>query len=231
MGLWTDPQIPELGPNVQRAHGRFAAALGRFMMGIRGWRVEGGIPDIPRMVLIVAPHTSNWDFLTGIWVKLAMRLGARFVGKHTLFRWPLGAFMRWLGGVPVDRTAAAGFVEEAARVVSESERMTLVIAPEGTRRRRENWKSGFYRIAMAAGTPIVLAGFDYPRKVVFFGPLIEPTGDYDKDLERIQSHFNAGMALRPENYTGPETGPSGQPATPGVWGVAPPKNKESWEKR
>ena len=209
MGLWTDPQIPELGPNVQRAHSRFAAALGRFMMGIRGWRVEGAFPDIPRMVLIVAPHTSNWDFLTGIRVKLAMRMGARFVGKHTLFRWPLGVFMRWLGGVPVDRTAAAGFVEETARVVRESERMTLVIAPEGTRRFTDKWKSGFYRIAMAAGVPILLAGFDYPRKVVFFGPLIEPSGDYERDLERIQAHFNAGMALKPENYTGPETGPCG----------------------
>jgi 1-acyl-sn-glycerol-3-phosphate acyltransferase len=200
VALFTDPQIPELGRNVQRAHGPFAAAVGRFMMGIRGWRVEGTIPDVPRLVLIVAPHTSNWDFLTGLWVKLAMRMGARFVGKHTLFRWPLGVFMRWLGGVPVDRSAPAGFVEETARVVREAERMTLVIAPEGTRKRTGQWKSGFYRIAVAAGVPIVLAGFDYPRKVVFFGPLFEPTGDYEKDLPLLQSHFRADMAWKPENY-------------------------------
>src|SRR5512134_3169605 len=124
---WSDGQIPELGPRVSGAHGRGAAAVGRFMMGIGCWRVEGTLPDIPRMVLIVAPHTSNWDFLTGLWVKLAMRMGGRFVGKHTLFRFPLGIFMRWLGGVPVDRSAAAGFVEETARVVRGSERMTLVI--------------------------------------------------------------------------------------------------------
>ena len=200
MGLWTDPRILELGPNVQRAHGRFAAAVGRFMMGIRGWRVEGGIPDVPKMVLIVAPHTSNWDFLTGLWVKLALRMGARFVGKHTLFRGPFGVFMRWLGGVPVDRSAAAGFVEDTTRVMREAERMTLVIAPEGTRKRTDRWKSGFYRIAMATGVPILLAGFDYPRKVIFFGPLIQPTGDYEKDLAVIQSHFRADMALKPENY-------------------------------
>jgi len=200
MALWTDPRIPELGPNVSRAHGRLAAAVGRFMMGIRGWRVEGGIPDIPKMVLIVAPHTSNWDFLTGLWVKLAMRMGARFVGKHTLFRGPFGVFMRWLGGVPVDRSAAAGFAEETARLMRESERMTVVIAPEGTRKLTHRWKSGFYRIATAAGVPILLAGFDYPRKVIFFGPLVEPTGDYDKDLAEIQSHYGAGMALKPENY-------------------------------
>ncbi len=200
MALWTDPRIPVLGPNVSRAHGHFAAALGRFMMGIRGWRVEGGIPDIPKMVLIVAPHTSNWDFLTGIWVKLAMHMGARFVGKHTLFRGPFGVVMRWLGGVAVDRSAAAGFAEETARVLKESERMTLVIAPEGTRKRTDRWKSGFYRIATAAGVPILLAGFDYPRKVVFFGPLVHPTGDYEKDLAVIQSHFRADMAVKPENY-------------------------------
>jgi 1-acyl-sn-glycerol-3-phosphate acyltransferase len=201
MALWTDPQIPELGSRVQRAHGRFAAAVGRFMMGIRGWRVEGSIPDVPRMVLIVAPHTSNWDFLTGLWVKLALRMGARFIGKHTLFRWPLGVVMRWLGGVPVDRSAAAGFVEETTRVMRESDRMTLVLAPEGTRKRTDRWKSGFYRIAVAAGVPILLAGLDYSRKVVFFGPLIHPTGDYEKDLAKIQSHYDARMALKPENYS------------------------------
>ena len=210
MALWTDPRIPAVGPNVQRAHSRVAAALGRFMMGIRGWRVEGEIPDIPKMVLIVAPHTSNWDFLTGLRVKLALRMGARFVGKHTLFRWPLGVVMRWLGGVPVDRSAASTFVDETTRLMRESERMTLVIAPEGTRKRADRWKSGFYRIAVAAGVPILLAGFDYPRKVVFFGPLVHPTGDYEKDLAEIQSHFRADMALKPENYG--QAGPLTKPA-------------------
>src|SRR5512143_4120102 len=141
MALWTDPRIPELGPNVPRAHGRLAAALGRFMMGIRGWRVEGEIPDIPKMVLIVAPHTSNWDFLAGLWVKLALRLGGRFLAKHTLLRRPFASLMRCPGGPPVDRRAAGGFVEANARTLRESERMILVMAPEGTRKRSE-WKSG-----------------------------------------------------------------------------------------
>ena len=182
-------------------------------MGIRGWRVEGAFPDVPRMVLIVAPHTSNWDFPTGIWVKLAMRMGGRFVGKHTLFRGPLGVLMRWLGGVPVDRSAAAGFVEETARVVRESERMTLVVAPEGTRRRSDKWKSGFYRIAVAADVPIFPVAFDYSRKVIRFDPLFHPTGDYERDLKELQSHFDAGMALRPENYSQPE-GPASAPPDP-----------------
>jgi 1-acyl-sn-glycerol-3-phosphate acyltransferase len=164
------------------------------------------------MVLIVAPHTSNLDFFSGLWVKLALRMGVRFVGKHTLFRWPLGVVMRWLGGVPVDRSAAAGFVEDTIRVMRESERMTLVIAPEGTRKRSDRWKSGFYRVAVAAGVPILLAGLDYSRKVVFFGPLVQPTGDYEKDLAKIQSHYSARMALKPENFTDHSRGPSCHPS-------------------
>jgi 1-acyl-sn-glycerol-3-phosphate acyltransferase len=199
VAFWLDPQVPELGPNVMRAHGRFASAVGRLLMGLTGWRVEGTIADVPRLVLAVAPHTSNWDFLTGLQVKLALHLGARFVGKHTLFRWPLGVFMRWLGGVPVDRSAAAGFVSEAARAVREAERMVLVIAPEGTRKRAP-WKSGFYRIAVEAGVPIVPCGFDYPRKVVFFGPPFTPTGDYARDLALIKSYFRPEMARIPANY-------------------------------
>ena len=134
MGLWTDPQIPELGPRVQRAHGRFAAALGRFMMGIRGWRVEGAFPDVPRMVLIVAPHTSNWDFLTGLYVKLAMRMGGRFVAKHTLFRGPLGVALRWLGVIPIDRSSPHGVVDRSVAAFDASDTLLLLIAPEGTRK-------------------------------------------------------------------------------------------------
>jgi 1-acyl-sn-glycerol-3-phosphate acyltransferase len=101
----------------------------------------------------------------------------------------------------VDRSAADGFVEETARVVRDSERMTLVIAPEGTRKPTSKWKSGFYRIAVAAGVPIFPVAFDYSRKVIRFDPLFHPTGDYERDLKELQSRFSAGMALRPENYT------------------------------
>ncbi len=169
------------------------------MMGLTGWRVEGAIPDLPRMVMVVAPHTSNWDFATGLWPKLALRLDVRFVAKHTLFRFPLGFFMHWLGGVPVDRQAPGGFVGAAARALREAERMLVVIAPEGTRKPAE-WKSGFYRIAVEAGVPILLVAFDYPRQAVRFGPLVAPTGDYAADLALIRSHFRAEMARVPGNY-------------------------------
>jgi 1-acyl-sn-glycerol-3-phosphate acyltransferase len=200
LALWSDPHVPELGPNVQRAHSRLASALGRFTMGLTGWRFEGSVPDVAKMVLIVAPHTSNWDFPVGLQAKLALRLGGTFIGKHTLFRWPFGVFMRWLGGIPVDRTKASGFVGEVARAVQEADRMTVVLAPEGTRRRVEQWKSGFYRIAHEAGVPILPVAFDYPRRVIFFGPLFQPTGDYEKDLQQLRAYYRPEMGLRPENY-------------------------------
>jgi 1-acyl-sn-glycerol-3-phosphate acyltransferase len=200
VALYGDPRVPELGPNVQRAHSRLASWFGRLAMGLTGWRFEGSVPDVRKMVLIVAPHTSNWDFLVGLAAKLALRLGGTFIGKHTLFRWPLGIFMRWLGGVPVDRSAAAGFASEVARVLREADQMTVVLAPEGTRKRIPQWKSGFYRIAHEAGVPILPVGFDYPRRVVFFAPLFHPTGDYEKDLQQLRTHYRAEMGFKPENY-------------------------------
>ena len=191
---------PLVGASVPRTHGALAAGLGRLMMRVRGWSFEGAIPDVPKMVLVVAPHTSNWDFLTGLWAKFGLQLKAGFLAKHTLFWWPLGAFLRSIGGIPIDRSQARGVADSAIRALREQERMILVVAPEGTRRKTERWKSGFYRIAEAAGVPILLVAFDYGRKVVLLGPLFEPTGDYEKDLARIQSHYRPDMALRPENF-------------------------------
>jgi 1-acyl-sn-glycerol-3-phosphate acyltransferase len=200
VALYRDRGVPAIGPNVQRAHGRLGAALGRCSMGVTGWRFEGAVPDVSKMVLIVAPHTSNWDFLVGLQAKLALRIGCTFIGKHTLFRWPLGVFMRWLGGMPVDRAAAAGLVSEVVTALRAAGQMTVVIAPEGTRRRVEQWKSGFYRIAVEGGVPILPVGFDYPRRVVFFAPLFRPTGDYEKDLLELRANYRPEMGLRPENY-------------------------------
>lgn len=201
MALFADPRVPELGPNVQRAHGRLAAGVARLLMRITGWRFEGSVPDVRKLVLIVAPHTSNWDFPLGLMAKVALRLGGTFIGKHTLFRWPFGYFMRALGGIPVDRAAARGFASEVGRVLREADQMTVVLAPEGTRRLIPQWKPGFYRIAVEAAAPILPVGFDYSRRVIFFAPLFHPTGDYDDDLPKLRSYFRPEMARKPENYS------------------------------
>ena len=192
--------VPEVGDAVPRTHGPLTVAFGRLMMRLTGWDFDGAVPNVPKAILLVAPHTSNWDFPVGVWVQFALRLKASFLGKHTLFWWPAGVFLRSIGGIAVDRTKAAGVAEDTTRAFRERESLLLVIAPEGTRRKSPKWKSGFYRIAMAAEVPIVLVAFDYSRKVVRFGPLFRPTGDYEKDLAEIQSHFGPHMALRPENY-------------------------------
>jgi 1-acyl-sn-glycerol-3-phosphate acyltransferase len=197
---WTDPRVPVVGPNLLRAHGPLAARLGRLSMGLTGWHFEGELPDVRKLVLIVAPHTSNWDFLVGLQAKFALRLGGSFIAKHTVFRWPFGALMRALGGIPVDRAAATGFAAQVAQELRGADRMTVILTPEGTRARMPQWKSGFYRIAHEAGVPILPVGFDYRRKVIFFAPLFHPTGDYESDLKALRAHYRAEMGKRPENY-------------------------------
>ncbi len=195
--------VPQLPPSVSRAHGALVAGFGRRMMDLAGWRLEnidGGFPDAPKFVLIVSPHTSNWDFPVGLMAKFALHLGARYIAKHSLFRWPLGVFMRAVGGVPVNRSAASDLVEQTVRIFNERTELVLVITPEGTRSKVARWKSGFHRIARAAGVPMVLSSFDYSRKVVRLGPWFEATEDYEADLARIQSHITASMARHPERY-------------------------------
>jgi 1-acyl-sn-glycerol-3-phosphate acyltransferase len=192
--------VPELGASVPRTHGPRVAALGRWALGAAGWKIEGSFPDVPKMVLIVAPHTSNWDFPVGLMAKFALRLACRFIAKHSLFWWPLGAFLRAVGGIPVNRAAAADFVDQTVRIFDARGSLVLVITPEGTRSHVAQWKSGFHRIARAAGVPIALAVFDYDRKVVRLGPSFPATDDYERDLASIQAHITAKMAKHPERY-------------------------------
>jgi len=191
--------LPVLGPQVPKRGGGVLRILGRAVLAGLGWRVEGELPDVSRCVIIVAPHTSNWDFVIGLATVLALDLGVTWLGKHQIFRGPLGALWRRVGGVPVDRSAPDGVVEQAARVLV-SRSTFLGIAPEGTRRKVERWKSGFWRIARAAQVPIFPVALDYRRRAVVLGELFSPTDDYAADLAALQSRFSADMARNPRNY-------------------------------
>jgi 1-acyl-sn-glycerol-3-phosphate acyltransferase len=164
-----------------------------------GWRFEGRVPDVGRCVAIVAPHTSNWDFVVGLAGLFALGLDVRWLGKHTIFKRPFRRLLRWTGGIPVDRAAAGGVVATAARLLTH-ERMFLAIAPEGTRRRVDRWKTGFYRIAESAGVPIVPIVFDWSVRTVRFAGLFHPTGDLEADLAVLHTHYSSEMACKPENY-------------------------------
>lgn len=152
------PALPPLAP--RRGYG-ILRTLGRGWLRLVGWRIEGELPDFARCVVAVAPHSSNWDFVHAVAAVFALGLRVSFIGKHTLFRGGLGRFMRWLGGVPVDRSRANGLVEDMVDAFSRAERLWLGIAPEGTRTRVEGFKSGFYRIALEAGVPILPVALNY----------------------------------------------------------------------
>lgn len=159
------------------------------MLTALGWRVEGEIPNQPKFVLIVAPHTSNWDFPVGMSAKLALGLGAAWVGKHTIFRWPFGHLLRALGGIPVDRSASNDIVQQIVAEFARRPRMVFALAPEGTRTKVERWKTGFYHIARGAGVPIVPVAFDWEQRAIRIMSPFTPTGDADSDIAELRRLF------------------------------------------
>jgi 1-acyl-sn-glycerol-3-phosphate acyltransferase len=182
-------EIPEVGAAVPRRGGMLRRAVGRAILRLTGWRIEGALPDLPRFVIIAAPHSSNWDFILGIAVVFALRLDLRFIGKAELFRGPFGGLMRWLGGIPVDRSRAHGMVDGVAARFREEETLVVALAPEGTRKPVERWKSGFYHIAWHAGVPIMPAVFDNGRSAIRLLPPFAPTGDADRDIAALRSLY------------------------------------------
>ena len=196
----TDRPIPALGPAVPSRNGGLLRILGRAILAALGWHFEGEIPNVPRCVVIIAPHTSNWDFVIGLAALLALDLRVTWLGKHQIFRGPFGLLWRRLGGVAVDRSAPGGVVEQAAAVLAPPHSAFLAVAPEGTRRKVERWKSGFWRIARAAGVPILPVAFDFRTRAVVFGEPYMPTADYAADLAALQRRFSAEMGRNPGNY-------------------------------
>src|SRR5262245_32532492 len=172
----------------------------RSVLRLQGWEVRGSLPpEATKCVLIAAPHTSNWDLPYTLMVAFCLRLRVYWMGKASLFRGPFGPVMRWLGGIPVDRSGNSNTVASAAAAIVAGESpLQLVIAPEGTRSKTEHWKTGFYFIALEARVPLLLAYIDYGRKVGGLGPVFVPTGDVDKDLLEIK-RFYAGIRGRNEH--------------------------------
>jgi len=182
-----------------RARG-LGAFVGSVALRLAGWRIAGALPPLPRYVLIVAPHTSNWDFPVGLAAKFALGLKAQWLGKHTVFRGPVGWILRALGGIPVDRARPDGTVDAVLARMRAAPKFILALSPEGTRRRTEGWKSGFYRIAVAAGVPILPVWFDWSIKTVGLGTPFQPTGVASTDIPRLRALYRKDMARRPEYF-------------------------------
>jgi len=181
------------------------AALSRRLLQAFGWTLHIEDPGTDRYVLIVAPHTSNWDFVVGILAAQAIRLDAHWIGKHTLFKPPLGWLFRALGGIPVDRGRGGDLIPQVVRYFEESPAFKLGLAPEGTRSATDHWKSGFHYIARAAGVPIVMGWLDYPSKRIGMGGAFVPDDSLQHTFERVRAfyapyrgrHADQGSEIRP----------------------------------
>jgi 1-acyl-sn-glycerol-3-phosphate acyltransferase len=168
---------------------RVRRAIGRAWLWLFGWRIEGEVPSEPRYVAIAAPHTSYWDFPHMIAFGFATGQYISFLMKASFFEGPLGALLRHMGGIPVDRRGAHGLVDSVVREFAARDELVVVIAPEGSRERCDHWKSGFYRIALKAGVPIAMGFMDYGEKVLGYGPLLHPTGDVERDSEALAAFY------------------------------------------
>jgi 1-acyl-sn-glycerol-3-phosphate acyltransferase len=193
--------VPTLTSNVASRGNALTRVLATLAMRLTGWKFTGaGFPDRRRFVLIVAPHTSNWDFPVGVMAMYAIGLRGTFLGKDTLFKFPLGILMRFLGGFPVDRSSKHDVVTQTVELVQRLDRVIVVLSPEGTRKRTERWRTGFYWIAHNAGIPICPVAFDFGRKEIRLFPLFTTTGDAEKDVRALRANFRPEMAFDPAKY-------------------------------
>jgi 1-acyl-sn-glycerol-3-phosphate acyltransferase len=158
---------------------------------LAGWKVRGALPAQARKsVFIAAPHTSNWDLPYTLMVSFVLQLNVYWMGKASIFRFPFGPVMRWLGGIAVDRSKSNDLVTASAHaLVTAQGALQLIVPPEGTRSKTRYWKTGFYYIALTAQVPIVMAYMDYERKVSGLGPMFVPTGDLEADMVRIKAFY------------------------------------------
>lgn len=184
--LFTPDQLPVQMPRLRDGWQR---KICRAVLRLCGWSLAGEFPDVPKLVLIAAPHSSWWDGVWGLLVKVAIGADVHFMGKRELFFWPLGSLLRRLGGMAIDRGSAQGVVGQMIDQFRQRETLWLGIAPEGTRKPVKRWKSGFWRIAREAGVPIFPVAFHYPDKTIRLGPLFDTSDDMEADLARLRSFY------------------------------------------
>jgi 1-acyl-sn-glycerol-3-phosphate acyltransferase len=162
------------------------------------FKVEGRMPDLPKYVIVAAPHTSNWDLPNALAAGIHYGVRVHWMGKDSIFKWPFGGLMRWLGGIAVERGRSTNAVGGMVETFKARNELFLIVAPAGTRSATVKWKSGFYHIAHGAAVPLVLAFIDYNRRAVGIAGVVTPTGDYDADLAKIQALYAAAAIGTPK---------------------------------
>ncbi len=189
--------VPE---NVPRSNGKISAWLAQQLLDKFGWKIVGELPNEAKFIMAVAPHTSNWDFILGVLVKFAGNLNVNFLGKDSIFIWPFSIWLKAIGGIAIDRSSANGVVGQIVDEFKNQQQLVLAIAPEGTRSKVQQWKTGFLQIAKQAGIPILPVQFDFKHKHVVFYPVRLIEGDIEQELSAIQGLFHRHCAKNPQNF-------------------------------
>lgn len=190
------PELPEQIPRHQLPRWQKVA---RWLLKTLGWQVRGQLPNVKKLVVAVAPHTSNWDFVLTMAASLAMGVQISFLGKHSIFVWPLKKWLLAFGGIPVERSQHHGLVGQMVAEFAKRDQLIFGVSPEGTRKKVERWKSGFWHIARDAQVPIQLVGIDFASKHIVFGPTLTAGVDFDSDLALMRVFFQQMTAKYPEN--------------------------------
>lgn len=182
--------VPACAPRTGNA---FTRGFGRAILRLGGWTMAGDFPAEAKMVIIVAPHSSWLDAVWGLAAKMALGIRVLVIGKQELFHGPIGWLLRRFGAIPVDRAHAHGMVQMITRAFAQSDALWFALAPEGTRKRVEHWKSGFWRVARAADVPVLCMYFHYPERTIGVGPLLHMSEDAKADMARVRAFYRPWM--------------------------------------
>ena len=177
--------------------------LGKLVLSVFGWKVKGSISEDfsnQKLVVIVAPHTSNWDGIFGVATVAGLDAKITFIGKHTAFRYGLGAFLRYMGGIPVDRSKPGGIIQDAIDQIKKIDGSLIAMSPEGTRSKVKEWKTGFLRIAKELNTNIIPASLDFAKKEILLGKAFVPSGNNEEDIRALKEYYSVFTAKHPEKY-------------------------------
>ena len=176
--------------------------LAKLVYAVNGWKIQGSMPaEIKKCVLVAVPHTSNWDFLYGSCGWTLFGLKVKYLIKKEWFRFPFKGLMKSLGGIPVDRSKQTNLVDAMAELVNNKEEIIVVMTPEGTRKKVDKWRTGFYHLALKTNSPIVLGKINYKTKMAIMGPSFMPTGNIEKDFEIIREFYKDAVGCVPENFS------------------------------
>ena len=191
----SESQVPE---RLRGSRSKILRKIARFGINISGWTIKGKVPDEERIVIIAAPHTSNWDFILAMLAIFGLNIKVRWLGKNSIFKPGFKKFFEWLGGIPVYRDNPSTLIEKVVNIVKKEKSIVIAMTPEGTRKKVKRWKTGFLRIAKQTQSKILLISIDAPTKSIEIGKIFNPTGNSEEDLAYIQKYYSTFRGINPQ---------------------------------